>query len=117
VAARRGARIVRYDDERVDIRAHADRAGMLVLSDTWFPGWKAQVDGADATVEQVDYVLRGVRLGPGEHTVSLRYAPASWTAGRLVSALALAGLVLALLLSLRARRRTATERAPAGSAA
>ena len=112
-----GARIVRYEDERVDIRAHADRAGMLVLSDTWFPGWKAKVDGADATVEQVDYVLRGVRLGPGEHTVSLRYEPASWTAGRLVSALALAGLVIALLLSLRARRRSATERAPAGSAA
>ena len=86
-------------------------------SDTWFPGWKAKVDGADATVEQVDYVLRGVRLGPGEHTVSLRYEPASWTAGRLVSALALAGLVIALLLSLRARRRSATERAPAGSAA
>ena len=88
-----GARIVRYDDERVDVRAHTDRAGMLVLSDTWFPGWKAKVDGADAPVEQVDYVLRGVRLGPGEHTVSLRYEPASWTAGRIVSALALAGLV------------------------
>jgi uncharacterized membrane protein YfhO len=90
---------------------------MLVLSDTWFPGWKAQVDGADATVEQVDYVLRGVRLGPGEHTVSMRYAPASWTAGRIVSALALAGLILALALSLRTRRRPATERAPAGPAA
>jgi len=112
-----GARIVRYDDERVDVRAHMDRAGMLVLSDTWFPGWKAKVDGSDAPVEQVDYVLRGVRLGPGEHTVSLRYEPASWMAGRIVSALALAGLAIALLLSLRARRRSATERAPAGRAA
>jgi len=75
------------------------------------------VDGSDAPVEQVDYVLRGVRLGPGEHTVSLRYEPASWMAGRIVSALALAGLAIALLLSLRARRWSATERAPAGRAA
>jgi hypothetical protein len=112
-----GARIVRYDDERVVIRAHTDRPGMLVLSDTWFPGWKAEVDGAGAPVEQVDYVLRGVPLRPGEHTVSLRYAPASWTAGRIVSALTLAGLVLILALRLRPRRRPAKAPAPAGSAA
>ena len=40
-------------------------AGMLVLSDTWYPGWHATVDGHDAKVERVDYLLRGVRVGPG----------------------------------------------------
>ncbi len=79
---------------------------MLVLSDNWYPGWKATVDGRDADVERVDYLFRGVRLGAGTHTVEFRYEPLSFRIGWIVSLIALLGLVAAVALGARRRART-----------
>jgi hypothetical protein len=99
------AEVTLDDRERIVVRARTARAGVLVLRDTHFPGWKAKVDGRDAPVERVDYLLRGVRLGPGTHTVEFRYEPLSWRIGRIVSLVTLAGLVLAAVVGWRRRRR------------
>jgi Bacterial membrane protein YfhO len=104
------ARIASYAPEHVRIDARARRTSILVLTDTYFPGWKATVDGADAPIERVNYLFRGVRLPPGAHRVELRYEPASWRAGRIVSALAL--IVLLGLTALGLRRRRAAVRPP-----
>ena len=61
------------------------RRSLLVLTDVHYPGWKATVDGREAPIERVDYLLRGVPCPPGEHTVELRYEPASWRVGWIVS--------------------------------
>jgi hypothetical protein len=94
------ATITHYEDERVVL--HARGAGMLVLSDTWFPGWHAKVDGRDAKVERVDHMLRGVRVGPGVHTVEMTYRPLSFRIGWILSLVTALALVLAVL---RGRRR------------
>jgi len=100
------ASIVEYDPERVRIRARSNGPGMLVLSDTYYPGWKATVDGHDVPVERVDYLLRGVPLAAGEHTVEFRYQPLSWRIGWIISLLALIGLAAALVVGRRRRART-----------
>jgi uncharacterized membrane protein YfhO len=82
---------------------------VLVLTDTWYPGWKAKVDGREVPVERVDYTLRGVPIGAGAHTVEFTYEPLSWRIGWIVSALALAGLAVVLAVGLR-RRRDHAER-------
>jgi hypothetical protein len=97
-------RIARYDAERVELVTTPRRRSILVLSDTWYPGWKATVDGHDAPIERVDYLLRGVALDPGAHRVVMRYQPLSFRIGWIVSlctALALAGAVI-----VSRRRRT-----------
>jgi hypothetical protein len=99
------ARLTGYEPERVVVRARAWRVGALVLTDVFYPGWKAWVDGRRAPIRRVDYLLRAVALGPGEHTVEMRYEPASYRVGRAVSLLALAGLIALATLALRARRR------------
>jgi uncharacterized membrane protein YfhO len=71
---------------------------MLVVSDAWDPGWKATVDGHDAKVERVNYVMRGVRVQPGAHRVEFRYRPWTFTAGWIVSLAALLVLVGALVM-------------------
>ncbi len=101
------ARIVRYDAERVVIEATARRPSELVLTDVHYPGWKATLDGREAPVHRVDWLLRGTSLPPGRHTVEFRYEPASWRIGRLVSLLALVMLATVVAVTLRARRRAA----------
>jgi hypothetical protein len=84
------AQITRYEPDRVELRASGP--GLAVLSDVHFPGWRATVDGRDVPIERVDYLLRGVRVGPGEHRIVMTYAPSSWRIGWIVS------LLTALLL-------------------
>jgi hypothetical protein len=94
------AAITRYADDRVTLRSHG--SGMLVLSDSWYPGWHAKVDGRDAKIERVDYLLRGVRVGPGAHTVEMTYRPLSFRIGWIVSLVTALALALAVI---RSRRR------------
>jgi hypothetical protein len=105
-AASGSARIVSYGAERVVAEARAPRRSLLVMTDNHFPGWKARVDGEPAPIERVNYLLRGVVVPPGSHQVELRYEPASWRAGWVVSLLAAIALVLTAALAWRARRRT-----------
>ena len=104
------ARIVRSEADRLEVEADAERDGLLVLSDAWFPGWTATVDGRPAEVERVNYAFRGVRVGAGTHRVEFAYRPLSWRIGWIVSLLALVGIVVALApLPRRARRRAAAR--------
>jgi hypothetical protein len=99
------ARILAGDDpDRLNVDVVARRPGMLVVSDAWDPGWKATVDGKDVDVQRVNYVMRGVPVGPGTHHVEFRYRPWSYTAGWIVSLVALLFLIGALVLW--SRRRT-----------
>ena len=98
------ARIAEYESEKVVVDSRASRSALLVLTDNWFPGWKASVDGEDAPVERVDYLLRGVRVPAGAHRVEFRYEPASWRASWIVSALALATILAVAAIGWRARR-------------
>jgi uncharacterized membrane protein YfhO len=99
------ARIATYEPERVVVRATSSARGLLVLDDNWFPGWKAKVDGRPAPIERVDYLFRGVPIGPGAHTVEFTYEPVSWRIGWVTSLLALALLGAVTLVGLRRRRR------------
>jgi hypothetical protein len=71
---------------------------LLVLTDTWYPGWKAAVDGRRVPVARVNWRFRGVYLEPGAHLVRFDYRPRRVVAGAAVSAiglLALLGLLIA----------------------
>jgi hypothetical protein len=105
-----GARLASYGAQRVVIDATATDQSLLVLTDTVYPGWTATVDGKTAPIQRVDYLLRGVGIGPGHHTIVMRYQPASWRIGWIVSLVSLLGLLAALTtawIGSRRRRRTA----------
>jgi hypothetical protein len=99
------AHIDRVQPDTLDVSASAPRGGMLVVSDAWDPGWKATVDGKDAKVERVDYVMRGVKLAPGRHHVVFSYRPWSWRAGWIVSLAALLALLAAVGVAWKRERR------------
>jgi uncharacterized membrane protein YfhO len=93
--------MARYGEEHVEIDTEASRRSLLVLTDSWFPGWKATVDGHAAPIERVDYLIRGVAVPAGAHRVEFSYAPASWRAGWILSLLALIGILAAALVGWR----------------
>src|SRR5262249_38282507 len=83
------ARSATVHDHSLIADAPARRRGMLVVSDSWAPGWSATVDGHPVTVHRVDYVYRGVPIGPGRHRIVFSYHPVTWTIGWITSVVAL----------------------------
>ncbi|HEV8458138.1 MAG TPA: YfhO family protein, partial [Methylomirabilota bacterium] len=79
----------------------------LVLADTWFPGWRAWVDGREQPVWRANYAFRAVRLEPGSHDVVFRYQPGSLLFGLSLSAVA--ALICVGLVLLPPRRRRVAE--------
>jgi len=70
---------------RVTIRATLDGPGYLVLADTWYPGWRATVDGEPTEVLRANYAFRAVWLEAGEHVVEFVYRPRAAMAGMVLS--------------------------------
>jgi Bacterial membrane protein YfhO len=90
----------------VAIRARLSRPGLVVLNDSFAPGWSVQVDGRDAEPVRVNDVMRGVAVGAGAHEVVWSYRVPGLRAGAALSAvgaLLLAGLAGLLIARRRAR--------------
>jgi hypothetical protein len=102
------AQFTEDSDERVALRVDARRAGYLVLSDTYYPGWQATLDGRRADVRPADVAFRAVAIPAGRHTVAFEYHPWSVKLGGALSLAALAAIALGLLLT----RRGQLDRAP-----
>jgi hypothetical protein len=89
VPADSSARIVSYGNNRLVVETASDVPTVLVLSETFYPGWEATIDGAKTEILIADFLLRGVALPPGSHRVEMRYtAPAART-GALISIITL----------------------------
>lgn len=104
------AEVTSYGAERVVVRTTDRQDGILVLDDSYAPGWSATVDGQPEKVQQVDYVLQGVHVPRGSHTVVLRYRPSSWRLGLITSLLALLGTSSAVIVGYRRRREQIRRR-------
>lgn len=101
------ATIVLDEPEHVTVRVELETAGLLVLTDTWYPGWEARVDGERVPIWKADYAFRGVSLSEGEHEVKFDYRPASLRVGALFSAVAAAIAAWLIAGARSVRRRSA----------
>jgi uncharacterized membrane protein YfhO len=78
-----------------------------VLTDAFFPGWQATVDGQPAAIVRADFALRGVSVPAGRHQVVFEYTPASFRLGAAISGGALLVLTIWTLIDARRRPRPA----------
>jgi len=99
-------RIVSYENEEIHLKVQAHEECILVLTDTYFSGWTALVDGRPTEIMQVDCAFRGVVIQPGEHEVVFVFAPPRQ---RLILAMALISLAAVIGLLLWSRRRTVQQ--------
>ncbi|HKX31895.1 MAG TPA: YfhO family protein [Blastocatellia bacterium] len=79
------ARVVSYEPNRIVIETESDQAAVLVVSELHYPGWRAMMDGEKTQIHQTDYLLRGVFVEPGKHTVEMSYQAPGLRTGALVS--------------------------------
>ncbi len=82
------------EPERLELRVSAGRGGWLVVTDTYFPGWQAEVDGVAAPIRRANRLFRAVEVPQGTHQVVLRYSPSAWRLGAAGSILTLLGALL-----------------------
>jgi hypothetical protein len=75
------ARIVEAQSNRLAVRAEVKNGAKLALLETWYPGWKCWIDGAETTVERTAKTFRSVAIPEGEHEILFEYRPESWRNG------------------------------------
>lgn len=104
------ARLLSYRPEGVELEVELQHEGYLVLLDSFYPGWTAQVDGRGVPIERANHHFRAVYLEPGRHSVVFSYSPDSFETGLRIS-LASLGLLSVVLagLGLRWWRRGRTR--------
>ncbi len=73
--------IIKYTPNEVVMRTKSPGAKLLFLSDVYDPGWKAVVDGKNASIYRADYDFRAVAVPGGEHTIRMVYWPKSFVYG------------------------------------
>jgi hypothetical protein len=103
-------KIMEYLPAKIVITTESERPALLVLSDSYYPGWKTSVDsGTVAEALQVNYCFMGARVPSGRHTVTFEFRPRSIRLGIAVSA---ATLFLGIFVFLRGVKKRRKNHAP-----
>jgi hypothetical protein len=89
-------RVTHYAPERVEIAVQASVPVYLVLTDAWYPGWEATVDGEPVQVYRADLLFRAVSLEAGDHQVVFSFRPQSLRTGTAFSLVGLVTLIAAM---------------------
>lgn len=95
-------RLVKYEPRRIELESRNAADRFLVLSEAFYPGWKALVDGAEVEIHRTDYALRGIKVPAGQHKIEFLYDPASFKQGAAISGL---GVVFLLFIAIFRYRR------------
>jgi len=103
--------IISYTSDQVSIAEESDVPGFLFLSDTYFPGWRAYVDGRAVSIYRADFIFRAVFLDAGHHKIVFRYEPETVFLGVVIMSLT---VLITIAVNLRRRRKCADELPNAG---
>lgn len=95
--ARSLVNIIDYQPNKVVISASSDKDSLLLLTDTYYPGWKAFIDEKQTKIYAADYIFRAIFFPQGTHTVEFVYNPFSFRLGLWISLVTLA-VVLSIVL-------------------
>ena len=87
-----------YEPNHLTYDVQSGKGGVVVFSEIYYPGWTATVDGQEAELGRVDYVLRALQVAPGSHQVELMFYPKSINTTESIAYFGYAFLLIAILL-------------------
>ncbi|MEA3445373.1 MAG: YfhO family protein, partial [Bacteroidota bacterium] len=86
-----------YKPNHLTYRSISSNAGLAVFSEIYYPsGWNVSIDGQEAELVRVNYVLRALKIPAGEHTIEFKFEPKSYFTGEKISIAS--SIILALIL-------------------
>jgi len=97
--------VEKHANREVLLRVKAPTAGFVVLTDLFYTGWRAEVDGTRAEIHRANYLFRMVRVGRGEHYIRFVYPGSTFYVGVALSACAVAIVVVFLVVARRVSRQ------------
>lgn len=83
-----------YDWEEVNFNAEILKSSLMVLTDSWYPGWKVFIDSKEKPLIRTNYIFRGVWLEPGKHIISFRYDNSFVKIGKILSIMGIIGIII-----------------------
>jgi uncharacterized membrane protein YfhO len=95
------------------MEADAKTACVLLFNDGWNPDWRVRVDGAKSALLRCNYIMRGVRLTAGSHTVRFHFEPPIWPLYFSLAGIGLGAVIWGMLLAaplLQTRERIPKQR-------
>jgi hypothetical protein len=98
-----GVRLLSYSANEVSFACETQSDAFLYVSDAYYPGWKAYLDGKEARIYRANLAFRAIYVPRGTHTVLFVYRPLSFYVGCCLTAF---GLLTSLFLLTRRRGRT-----------
>ena len=92
------ASIVAYAPKHITVKTRSTAPGILLLNDRWHPDWKVTVDGQSTPLLRANFLMRGVSVAAGEHTVEYRFDPPHQTLWVSLAAVATGLLLVGILI-------------------
>ena len=105
------ANIISYEANNVLIKTSNSDASILILTDVYYPGWKAFIDGTETKIYRADGLVKAIFVPEGEHTIEFVYLPESYNTGITISIITVLILVAIYFVSRNKYRRLKIEKA------
>ena len=91
--------VTKYDATSIEGHIEVKEDGLLFLSIPYAEGWSAIVDGKEAEIVPIQDALMGIRLNQGSHDVALKYTPAGFKEGLIISAVSVVMIIAVIAVS------------------
>ncbi|MBI2613513.1 MAG: YfhO family protein [Candidatus Levybacteria bacterium] len=98
------AKIISYKPNNIEISVDAKDKSLLFLSENYYPGWNASVDGKETPILRANYTFRAIPVEAGKHTIQFSYMPWSFKLGLYLASGGLIGAIFMILVSRRTNR-------------
>ncbi|WP_088834222.1 YfhO family protein [Paenibacillus tyrfis] len=77
--------ILSYSPKKIVVRVNSNKNGVLILNDSYYPGWKAYINGTPTKIFRANYAFRAIEFPSGNSIVEFKYQPLSFTLGLIIS--------------------------------
>ena len=90
---------IEYNNNYIKINTNSKTGGILVLSEVYYPAWKAKIDGIDTKIYRANYNFRAINVPSGQHSIEMEYASIAYEKGRLITLITLILSVFGLVIT------------------
>jgi hypothetical protein len=94
-----------FEPDYIKMKVSPEQSCWLFLSEIYYPGWQAFVDGKERKVYRANYMFRSIELKPGDNTVEFYFRPDSFRKGAAISVIAILMLTGFLLKDIMGRKK------------